>query len=238
MRPTDENQHGSTRPNLVSGSRRPAGGEDNILAKLDRDGTRGSAGGTIAGGRRALYALGGMLILGLMATLAWLAHENAIAKRTLPGAASFTETEVVPVAAPTPSPAFPQPMAAAKASAPPASRAALDPAEKVVESAPKEIATRAEATMAPPFVPPLSSREETSKPPAQSTSRPVTRPVIAAARKPPPALAPVAQAEPQPVDSDVALLSAIIMHASGHVGERAQLESQRCTTGKRCPAKE
>jgi hypothetical protein len=38
-----------------------------------------------------------------------------------------------------------------------------------------------------------------------------------------------------PADSDVALLSAIIMHASRHDGERAQMQAAaRCPVGKKC----
>jgi hypothetical protein len=47
--------------------------------------------------------------------------------------------------------------------------------------------------------------------------------------------APAAAPEPAAVDSDVALLSAIIMHASRHAAERAQLEAARCGAGKKCP---
>jgi hypothetical protein len=36
------------------------------------------------------------------------------------------------------------------------------------------------------------------------------------------------------VDSDIALLSAIIMHASRHAGERAQIEAAQCGAGKKC----
>lgn len=68
MRPTDENQPGSRRPNLMSSSRRTTG-EINILAMLD---------GQAPGRRlRALpavvwYGAAGVLACGLLVALAWL----------------------------------------------------------------------------------------------------------------------------------------------------------------------
>jgi hypothetical protein len=51
-------------------------------------------------------------------------------------------------------------------------------------------------------------------------------------------IVPETAARPEAVapDSDVALLSAIIMHASRHTGERARIAAQTCATGKKCPA--
>ncbi|WP_143752602.1 hypothetical protein [Massilia psychrophila] len=48
-----------------------------------------------------------------------------------------------------------------------------------------------------------------------------------------PERAPAAALDPA-VESDVALLSAIIIHSSRHAGERAQLEAARCGGGKKC----
>ncbi|HEX8788169.1 MAG TPA: hypothetical protein VF793_18435, partial [Telluria sp.] len=60
MRPTDEDQPGSRRPNLMSTSRRSAG-DVNILAMLDGLGSRSRA-------RRPLlwYGIGGVLACGLI----------------------------------------------------------------------------------------------------------------------------------------------------------------------------
>ena len=245
MRPTDEDQHASTRPNLVSGTRRTTGGEDNILAKLDRDGARGAAGGSTAGGRRALFALGCLLVLGLVGTLVWLAYQNATTKRTLPGAAvSEVTTAEAPAAAVTVAPPAPQ---AASAPAVPA-QAALDPSEQIVPAhllmpagIVNEAGAPAPAKADEPGVPPLvllqPERLAEPKPlPAIVVPRPALRPVVAA-RKAPPAVAATPKTEPQPVDADVALLAAIIMHASSHAAERAQLESAACAPGKKCPQK-
>ncbi|MFL6709645.1 MAG: hypothetical protein ACJ8HI_15710, partial [Massilia sp.] len=56
MRPTDEHQSQSTRPNFMSAARRSAGSSDNILARLERGGgarrhgwSRKAKAGTVAG---------------------------------------------------------------------------------------------------------------------------------------------------------------------------------------------
>ena len=76
MRPTDENQPGSRRPNLMSSSRRTTG-DINILAMLDGQ----------ASGRRprvlpaALrYGAAGVLACSLVATLVWLVQDEAPAR--------------------------------------------------------------------------------------------------------------------------------------------------------------
>lgn len=76
MRPTDENQHGSTRPNLMSASR-PGGGEDNILAMLERDAGRGGASQFSSHPRKGWYAGAGLLVMAMVGALGWLAWENA-----------------------------------------------------------------------------------------------------------------------------------------------------------------
>jgi len=235
VRPTDENQHGSTRPNLVSGTRRPTGGEDNILARLERD---GAAGGSIGGGRRALFALGGLVVLGLVGTLTWLAYQNATTKRVLPGAV------VVMQAPPVPAPPAVAPAASAR---PVPAQAALDPSEHIVPA--QQLAARVdgggqaetpaivktdEAGVPPLVLAPAERRTEAKPAPVTASTRPAPRPAVAA-RKAPTVPAAMPKAEPQQVDSDVALLSAIILHASSHAAERAQLDAQACAQGKKCP---
>lgn len=73
MRPTDENQAASTRPNLMS-SRRGAG-EDNILAMLERDSAR-RPGGRMSGVRLASYGAAAALAGILAGGVAWLAYDN------------------------------------------------------------------------------------------------------------------------------------------------------------------
>ena len=77
MRPTDENQNASNRPNLMS-SPRATGSEENILDMLERD----------AGKRRspvvrfAWYGTAAILIFGLAGALVWLVRDNSM-KREL-----------------------------------------------------------------------------------------------------------------------------------------------------------
>ena len=73
MRPTDENQAGSTRPNLMS-SRRGAG-EENILAMLERDSAR-RTGPRMSGVRMASYGAAAALAGILVGGVAWLAWDN------------------------------------------------------------------------------------------------------------------------------------------------------------------
>lgn len=73
MRPTDENQAASTRPNLMS-SRRGAG-EDNILAMLERDSAR-RPGARMSGVRLASYGAAAALAGILAGGVAWLAYDN------------------------------------------------------------------------------------------------------------------------------------------------------------------
>ncbi|QNA99652.1 hypothetical protein [Massilia sp. Se16.2.3] len=73
MRPTDENQAASTRPNLMS-SRRSAG-EDNILAMLERDSARRN-GTRVSSARLAWYGAAAALTGILAGGVAWLAYDN------------------------------------------------------------------------------------------------------------------------------------------------------------------
>src|SRR5689334_18592833 len=73
VRPTDENQAGSTRPNLMS-SRRGAG-EENILAMLERDSARRN-GSRMSGVRLAWYGAAAALAGVLAGGIAWLAWDN------------------------------------------------------------------------------------------------------------------------------------------------------------------
>ena len=75
MRPSDENQPASMRPNLMSPRR--TSGEDSILAMLERDTAR-KRGTKAPGGRLAWYGAGAGLtvVVALTGTLVWLAAGN------------------------------------------------------------------------------------------------------------------------------------------------------------------
>jgi hypothetical protein len=221
VRPPDENQHGSNRPNLMSASRRAAGGEDNILAKLERDAPRGLPGMLSGGARLAWFGIAGLLILTLIGALAWLARENARVHR-------FPLAVAPSRSAPLPLPAAPAASVVAAAAAPAA----------IIDEAP-ERAERPTLVMLPAAAPPLAIapavRPALPKP-AALAAKPAVRPVPARARK---AQAPAAPPKTEAAgdDTDIALLSAIIMHSSSHAAERAQQEAGTCPAGKKCAPK-
>ncbi|HEU4373332.1 MAG TPA: hypothetical protein VFS02_07575 [Telluria sp.] len=243
VRPPDENQPGSTRPNFTSSARRSSAGDDNILARLERDARRGRVGKQ--GWKHARLAwclLASVAVIGLVGTLASLTRENLttsrpptlIEARSTPpdlsasSAAALVKSGFAPLPAPDlklaaadlpPEPVKPPPMVMLK----PAPEAAVRPA-----AAPKPAVKRAPAKPA------------VKAPPVKvAAAKPAPARPIFAASPPPrpkrPAAAPAIAAESAAVDSDVALLSAIIMHSSRHAAERAQLEAARCGAGKKCP---
>jgi hypothetical protein len=197
VRPTDENQHGSTRPNLMSSGTRRGGSEDNILAMLERNAERGRLS---AAPRIALYAGAGVLILGLLSTLAWLLHENQSTNDAL---RAVEQAAVVPI------PDRPAVTALATATAriePPGSPATIvDDPQPAAAKASATVTAQVVPAPLPPLVL-LSSEEATSKrgarPERASAARP--QPVREAAQAPelpqahPAAPTPVAKAPARP----------------------------------------
>jgi hypothetical protein len=190
VRPTDENQHGSTRPNLMSPSR-PGGGEDNILAMLERDAGRGRASQFSSHPRMAWYAGAGAAVVAMVAALGWLAWENATKTRELP----LETTRALPaddtrIAAAPPAPAAPA--AAIHAGQPaPAPAAASGQAEVVVlQTAGAAII---DSPAAPAEAPVLLAQAETN-----ATSAPEARTQVAQpSRLPPLVLLPPEHAGPK-----------------------------------------
>lgn len=97
MRPTDENQAASTRPNLMS-SRRTAG-EENILAMLERDSAR-RVGGRISSPRLAWYCAAAAFSGILVGVVAWLAYDNHITATAMQVEAERVADNPAPPAAP------------------------------------------------------------------------------------------------------------------------------------------
>lgn len=251
MRPPDENQPGSTRPNFTSSARRSASGDDNILARLERDARRGRVGKQ--GWKHARLAwclLASVAVIGLVGTLASLTRENLSVNRppvliearstppdiSGPSAAALVKGGFAPLPAPDlklaaavadlpPEPVKPPPMVMLK----PAPETPVKPAAAPAP-APKPAAMRVPAKPTATKAPPVKIALVKPAP---------ARPVVVAAPPPRPKK-PAAKAtsapEPAAVDSDVALLSAIIMHASRHSAERVQQEAARCGAGKKCPS--
>lgn len=227
-------------------------GDDNILARLERDAkrTRSGAGGhSWMSARLAWSALAGVAVVGLVGVLASLAQENVTVHRkpalTSPAPEPLTSEphSSAPVKggfAPLPEPVLSRaaaaivdeqfkapPMAMLKDEDAPAESA---PARKAAAPAPKRAGkpARAPSSIAP--VQTLAAAALARPAPPHPINAIPVRP-----RKPAPAAA--APAVEPAADSDVALLSAIIMHASRHDGERAQMQAAaRCPVGKKCAA--
>lgn len=271
MRPKDENQHGSMRPNLMSSARRGAS-EDNILAMLERDSARrGSS------SRMAWYGTGSALALVLVGALAWLAYDSgalhedqvltpvAVAPRVAEPAGTAAaqaprQAAIQPARAAAIVDTAPEPARPADAGAPPAKASVGEPAPLVLLSpdqaasiqaaaarapthaagpqraAPKAAPVRAAARKAAPkrgmaSLAPVHKRIAAQRavprirPAAHAPARRVAHPAgVARLKKAQPAAPPAAEA---PVDSDVALISAIIGRSSRHAEERAEPRGER-----------
>lgn len=281
MRPSDENQRGSKRPNLMSSSRRAAGGDDKILAKLERGTAAGAAGKPARPTLRWLGA-GGSIIVALIGTLTWVAYVNATTPRVLPvarikpyilpnatqaprpmmlaradgaaidapvpaGPAPAVVTTPVPLPVTVAAPATildeaPEPDTAAPAAVE-RPRAAARPVERHVVPTRHAIAPykllpqrSARATAARAAAPRQASY--TARRPAKGVRNAAVRGHAKGAQATPPA-----QAEPA-LDSDVALLSALVAHSGKHAAERAQQDTHAAPacgagadSGKKCPVK-
>ena len=286
MRPTDENQAASTRPNLMS-SRRGAG-EDNILAMLERDSAR-RPGGRMSGVRLASYGAAAALAGILAGGIAWLAYDNHKTAQELqarhdaatgaaPTVLADASLQPLPPPSPGPSPIVEAPRAAiivdesarrpdASAAAPaaPAAPAAASAVPPLVMLPPGEAAGAKPTSPAPRLV-----REVAQPKPAKAEPPPVA-PRVAAVKKPEKTVDKKAEKSPKPanriakapparavspakgrvetaartrnlsvksgvkpagapVDSDVALISAIIAQSERHRGER---EAPSCNAA--CP---
>ena len=282
MRPTDENQSPSLRPNLMSPRR--SSGEDSILAMLERDPARKRGKG--AGGRLAWYGASAAMAVVLTGTLVWLAAAND--GRQVDGSALTLDHAILaspgssPVApsrgAPVSTPAVPSDppsavrqvaMATTMATAPPAARptsAAVivdqDPGDKVPplrllkpaparQAAPPAVrvpAPRATATAPARTAPRNAAAAARAAPQHAGEARQAARPrVLAAARNNARPGQGKAQRNPAPgkgaetqVDADVALISAVIVHANGHAPTGSQMTELLCPNDncKEKPARE
>lgn len=240
MRPSDENQHRSKRPNLFSASHRPAGNDDNILAKLDKQAPAASG----APPRTRAFWIGGagVLVAGLIATLAMLVQQQS--ER---GPHRF-ETTVA---------AAPQPTVMVASGS---GDERIDNAAQIIDEAPPALVTL--ATQPAPAVvttPALASSPVLAAAPlrrampapvqaghraavtervAVSVKAAATRPVartaqVVAVRKP--RSVPAVRAEAAPVDTDVAILTAILSQ-SRQIAERESV-SGACGGATKCNAK-
>lgn len=235
MRPTDENQAESMRPNLMSPKRARTSGEDSILAMLERDPTRKR--GTGAGAsptRLAWYCASAAVAIALTGTLVWLAAGND-------GLRPDVERSMM-AAAPPPAPAAERPAPAlvqvALAEGPSAARSGS--AAVIVDQKPQDdvpplrLLKPAPGTAAKAPAPPAAIPAKPAPKAVAAAAAPRTRPVTVARNAARPAQtkaqrpAPPARAAEAPVDPDVALISAVIVHANGHAPEGSQMTELLC----------
>lgn len=247
MRPTDENQAASTRPNLMSSRR--GSGEDNILAMLEREGARRGAGRT-SPLRLASYGAGAALCGVLVGGLAWLAYDNRPTMDNLqarvdpPAAAESAKGRVQPAGA----------LAAVIVDEQPRMRTApplvmLPPQDAPVRpAAPSTPATRPAPAMpaaAPVDAARVAADKRTAKPvhvkspePKPAARRALVARAGAAVSASVAALrlrkAPASPSADPQVDGDVALISAIIAQSERHRSERD--EAPACA-GAKCALK-
>ncbi len=263
MRPTDENQSMSMRPNLMSPRRAATSGEDSILAMLEREPAR-KRGKPASGARLAWYGAGASLAVALTGALVWLAANNdgprleapetvlLEARHTQGGPAAPADTPALPAAgavlrqvamAPVPDTPTPRPAQSAvivdqaSSEAPPPLRL-LRPA---AEAAPVRVPVPAAAAPAPrparsvapprPFATAPAEAEALVRPaPLPAKPKPVmvakgaVRPASPRAQRG----ATPARAADGPVDADVALISAVIVHANGHAPKDSQMTELLC----------
>jgi hypothetical protein len=204
VRSTDEDQPGSRRPNLMSSPRR-SGGEVNILATLDGLGTRPHA-------RRALlrYGAGGLLACALLGSVAWMVRGPTPAPARSTVAVELPAPVVTRVgkpaefaAAAAPATIVNLPAVAAVDAQPAPAGAPAEPSAGV--SAPRHTGAHASALKTAPKAAPARA-------PAVRTGVAAVHPMPHAAAK---RLA-AARSAPAPaaVDTDVALITAIMQHAA------------------------
>jgi len=249
VRPTDEDQSGSRRPNLMSSTRRTAS-ETNILAMLDRHESGGPVRRLLRGLRGApamvWYGTAGVLVIGLVGSLAWLARDggtpspadsapagtaasggpSVAAASTLntPAAATASATaEVVSAAdaglADPPPPAGATIVDLAPASPPPPTEAAPTPRALPPQEHAGRILPR-DGRSAPQHDRPRDREHDgqrlaaAPKPTRTAGSRPAAAHAQGHAETRVRRNAAPTKQAPAAVDTDVALISAIIQHAS------------------------
>jgi len=270
VRPTDENQDGSTRPNLLSGGRRRVADDDNILARLERDSVRQALGNR---SRAAWHVAAAALVLLLVLFVAWIAYQNT---GTLPVAPTpRAPVDMGPASAAVINPASPWALPSA-----PAPQQVSSPAPRMVplpapdsqamqdhsqSHLPPLVLLEKPSSLAKPSGAPQIARGAPIAPvETGSSAKTTTVPVIKATapevtRATPRAGVTMAHSTPRPnatsrprklavddatteslVDTDVALLSAIIIHDTAHANEKAQLDAAAScarTMERRCARK-
>jgi hypothetical protein len=237
------------RPNLMSPRRATPSGEDSILALLEREPAR-KRGSKAAGLRLAWYGAGASLAVALTGALVWLAANNdgprleaqdmvlaearqatqqpaagALLRQVAMAPAAEAAVIVDQVDQPSPADAVP-PLRLLR----PAPEKTAAPAPAPAAAAPAPRVARAAAPPRPALLTPGEAKPLVR--PATTPARP--KPVMAAkgaVRPVPPKAqrgANPGKATEGPVDADVALISAVIVHANGHAPEGSQMTELLC----------
>jgi hypothetical protein len=205
VRPSDEHQHRSKRPNLFSTSRRSGGADDNILARLERKPAAAAA----PAGRSRILMLGGagVLIAALLGTLGMLVRDNAAVPRPMQVSAEPALAEAAPPRAAAPATIFDEPAAPVRA-------------DNEADTAPQPLQPVLDSPA--PAIPAASPAKST---PTRIAATPRPQPAtVKAAPVRPPRRGPVPTAE----DPDVAILAAILSHAPRHQGQSAKTGDGGC----------
>lgn len=260
MRPTDENQSTSMRPNLMSPRRTTTSGEDSILAMLEREPARKRKPGP-SGPQLAWFGVSAALALALTGALVWMAANNdglrPDVQETVLAEAHHTPQPNAPAASDSPAGAATvQQVAVATTPATPDARPASTavivdqapaagavPPLRLLKPAPEKAAAEKPAPPVRAATPPPVPAAATPARPVARTSPP-PRPAVLAPAKPRPLMAAKHGAKPvqpraqrgvnpartpeAPVDADVALISAVIVHANGHAPENSQMTELLC----------
>lgn len=227
MRPTDGHQTPTTRPSFTSATGRPAARSENILARLERKADGAGPRWPVGARRAAVGAAAGAALLALVALLT-------------PTPERLQVHGAAPLVVATP---LPLPESAGELSTEGASQADSEAAQQMAAAAAAPTAAMPAIDTLPlepsPVLPMLADVAATT--PAAPLPRKSKPAPLAHAARPGPVqntLAPAPRRERnggEPgVDSDVALLSAILIHAPRHSAERARIEAN-CNIDKKCP---
>ncbi|MCC2955214.1 hypothetical protein LK542_06235 [Massilia sp. IC2-477] len=234
------------RPNLMS-PRRSTSGEDSILAMLEREPARKRGARTSSGPRLVWYGASALLALSLTGALVWLAANNddrrpdvqdavlaeAVKSSDLPtpNTPALLQVAMAPPEVRSPQAAVIVDQAPASDAVPPLRllKSAQDKAAPVRVPVPAATSPQAAARSAPAPRPAVVAPVEAKAAPA-----PRPKPVLAAKSAPRPAApkaprsAPPAKPGEPAVDADVALISAVIVHANGHAPQNSQMTELLC----------
>jgi hypothetical protein len=244
------------RPNLMSPRRAASSGEASILAMLEREPAHKRGKGA-SGARLAWYGASAALALALTGALVWLVANNDGLGRDVPDsvladAGKAAQRDTANDSASSVLVAAPPPGAGAAliqvAMAPPTPAPAV-----IVDQRPTPEGVPPLRLLKPPPAAKPSAKSAVTVLPAPRPAAPVearapARPAVAsaAAAKPKPVLVAKGATRPTPpkaqrgaapakpdaaVDADVALISAVIVHANGHAPEGSQMTELLCPNG-------